>query len=124
MKKLRKCDEPSFHKELCDKQPLGTLQYCLGALYERLKHDTTFGMTYLDGLRAAQKDLDHLVNLAAGNPPNTTKKSSLLRQLASQTEFKAVAKDLLAKAERLERQAEGLRYKFSKIAKEEVAKKF
>ena len=101
------------------KQPFATLQKCLVELYKMQRHDATFGAMYLDGLRQAQKDLDHLVSLAAGDPPAATKKSSLLRQLAASTEFAAVSKTLIEKAERLERQAEGLRYKFAKMRVEE-----
>lgn len=94
---------------------LKTIQNCLDVLYGTLRHDPEFGAKYLDGLRQAQRDLDHLVSLAAGDPPAATKKSSLLRQLAASTEFNKVSAELIAKAERLERQAEGLRYKFSKM---------
>lgn len=102
-----------------EKAPLGTMQFCLDVMYGMQRHDPKFGENYLDGLRQAQKDLDHLVSMAAGDPPTATKKSSLLRQLAASTEFNAVSKELIAKAERLERQAEGLRYKFSKMRKEQ-----
>lgn len=110
------------HFAICNDQPLKTIQYCLDVTYEKMRHDPDFGPAFIDGLRQAQKDLDHLVNLAAGNPPDTTKKSSLLRQLASSTEFASVSKSLIEKAERMERQAEGLRYKYSKERKEEAAK--
>lgn len=110
------------HFEICNDQPLKTVQYCLDVAYEKMRHDPDYGPACLDGLRQAQKDLDHLVNLAAGNPANTTKKSQLLRQLASSTEFATVSKSLIEKAERMERQAEGLRYKFSKERREEAAK--
>ena len=105
-----------------DEQPISAMQYCLDVLYGKMRHDPDFGPAYLDGLRQAQKDLDHLVNLAAGNPPDTTKKSSLLRQLAASTEFAQVSKSLIEKAERMERQAEGLRYKFSRDRKEAAGK--
>ncbi len=104
-----------------EKKPLATLQYTLDVMYGLQRHDPTFGANFLDGLRQAQKDLDHLVLLAAGYPPAATKKSSLLRQLAASTEFNAVSRQLIAKAEKLENQAEGLRYKFSKERKEKNA---
>jgi len=97
------------------KYPLKTLQYCLDILYGWQRHDPNFGENYLDGLRQAEKDLDHLISLASGNPPAATKKSTLLRQLAASTEFNEVSAKLIARAESLERQAEGLRYKFSKV---------
>jgi len=108
-------------KDSIQYQPLAALQSCLDWLYERQRHDLDFKANYIDGLRQAQKDLDHLVSLAAGDPPSATKKSSLLRQLAASTEFNAVSKELIDKAEKLERQAEGLRYKFSKERREKSA---
>lgn len=118
--KYRKTDCIQFHRAECERQPLASLQLCLDILYGRLRHDSDFGPTYLDGLRQAQRDLDHLVSMGAGDPPAATKKSSMLRQLAASTEFNAVSKQLIEKAEKLERQAEGLRYKFSKDRKENV----
>jgi hypothetical protein len=103
-----------IHQAECERQPLATLQFCLDVMYGKMRHQPDFGPLYLDGLRQAQRDLDHLISLAAGDPPAATKKSSLLRQLAASTEFNAVSKELIAKAEKLERQAEGLKYKFSK----------
>ncbi len=100
---------------------VAALQFCLDTLYKRLRHEPDFGASYLDGLRQAQKDLDHLVSVAAGDPPAATKKSSMLRQLAASTEFSSVSRELIARAERLERQAEGLRYKFSKERLEKKA---
>ncbi len=43
-----------------------------------------------------------------------TKRSRMLRNMASSTEFNAVSRSLIDKAERLERQADGLRYKNAK----------
>src|SRR5262245_2119025 len=111
MKKIRA--NPNPHSE-----PLVTIQYCLDVLYGTLRHDPEFGPKYIDALRQIQKDIDHLVSMAAGDPPAATKKSSLLRQLAASTEFRAVSNELITRAEKLERQAEGLRYKFSKMRKE------
>jgi len=105
-----------------EKNPLKTLQFCLDTLYGMQRHDPEFGKDYLDGLRQAQRDLDHLVLMAAGHPPIATKKSSLLRQLAESSDFAEVKTQLIEKAERLERQAEGLRYKFSKMRREEVTR--
>ncbi len=100
------------------KYPLKTLQYSLDVLYGMQRHDPEFRVKYIDKLRQAQKDLDHLISMAVGDPPSATKKSSLLRQLAASTEFNAVSRELIARAEKLENQAEGLRYKFSKMRKE------
>ncbi len=108
-------------KAVAEDQPLITLQTSLDVLYRQLRHEPDFGASYLDGLRQAQRDLDHLVSVAAGDPPAATKKSSLLRQLAASTEFNSVSRELIARAERLERQAEGLRYKFSKDRLEKKA---
>lgn len=106
-----------------EKQPLKTLQFCLDVMYGMQRHESDFGAKYLDGLHQAQRDLDHLVSMAAGDPPAATKRSSLLRQLAASTEFNAVSNELIARAEKLEKQAEGLRYKFSKERKEKAAGK-
>lgn len=104
-----------------EKNPLKTLQFCLDVMYGLQRHDADFGASHLDGLRQAQRDLDHLVSLAAGDPPSATKRSSMLRQLAESADFAEVKGQLIAKAERMERQAEGLRYKFSKMRKEQAA---
>lgn len=122
MKKANATKRAASPMAEAEKHPLKVLQFCLCVLYEKQRHEVGFGVDYLDGLRQAQKDLDHLVSLAAGDPPNVTKKSSLLRQLAASTEFNAVSVQLIEKAERMERQAEGLRYKFSKMRKEDVKK--
>lgn len=111
-----------LQKEI-ERSPIGNMQFCIDVIYGKLRHDQDYGPTYLDALRQMQKDLDHIVNLAAGNPPSTTKKSAMLRQLAASTEFASVSKSLIDKAERMERQAEGLRYKFSKDRKEEAINK-
>lgn len=102
-----------------EKQPLKTLQFCLDVMYEKQRHEPNFGINFLDGLRQAQKDLDHLISMTAGDPPAATKRSSLLRQLAESADFAKVKMQLIKKAERLERQAEGLKYKFSKMRREQ-----
>lgn len=101
-----------------EKQPLKTMQFCVDVIYGLQRHDDKFGPKYLDGLRQIQKDLDHIVSMASGDPPAATKKSSMLRQLALSPDFAKVKDELIKKAEGLERQAEGLRYKFSKQRKE------
>lgn len=101
-------------EQQCQEQPLAMMQYCIDVVYGNLQHDPTFGPNCLDGLRQIQKDIDHMVSVAAGDPPSSTKRSSLLRQLAASTEFNSVSNALIEKAERMERQAEGLRYKYSR----------
>lgn len=108
-------------KKVKEENTLKTLQFCLDVLYGKQRHEPDFGVNYLDGLRQVQKDLDHLISLASGYPLNATKKSSMIRQMAASPEFRAVSAELIAKAERLENQAEGLRYKFSKNRKEKSA---
>lgn len=117
----RMLKDSEIHEAECQRQPLKTLQYCLDVLYGKLRHEPDFGPARLDGLRQAQRDLDHLVDLAAGNPPSSTKKSAMLRQMAADPQFAASAKQLIEKAEKLEKQAEGLRYKFSKDRKEKAS---
>lgn len=103
-----------------EKQPLKTMQFCLDVMYGLQRHEPDFGANFLDGLRQIQKDLDHIISMASGYPPETTKRSAMLRQLAASTEFNKVSRELIAKAESLERQAEGLRYKISRDRREKT----